>query len=539
LLLEISHCIERIGDYACNIAEVADRIGTLSDLGCWEELKEAAADPDFRLSRADVEAWEKEHGAVPAGANTVAGSSLAGIGGLADGGSYTVYVALIESGNVVVDATASPAARAEATFTVGVLPTEYIRVVSNQGGVGTTVEVPIDLYALTVPATVPDANAVSALDINLTYDPTILTPAETVGVLQVSLGDPGVTPAFWSLVANVVTPGELAISIAGDPTSVDPVDYMTGDGAVLYVDFDVELTAAAGTVTPIGIASVQLNEGNPTATGVGGLFTVLDLVYGDVSGNGSIAAYDAAWVLAYVANFLVGPPILFPIQETAPLWAPLPLTAEQALEVADVDDSGAVNPNAQALPADIAAMDAVDILKKRVGLISLFVAEGGVPASPAALPNALTYQLRGASTSERPGAQITVALDTSDITGLHSGELVLDFDATLLRLVDVSLKSSARGSQPLIAQREGEGQVAVTFASPRPIKASDTLIEVTFETLRHVSEPSRGEIRASHLRLNGSRVNARFAYPFAVRPFQNSLMANYPNPFNPETWIPF
>jgi len=42
LLLEISHCIERIGDYACNIAEVADRIGTLSDLGCWEELKEAA-----------------------------------------------------------------------------------------------------------------------------------------------------------------------------------------------------------------------------------------------------------------------------------------------------------------------------------------------------------------------------------------------------------------------------------------------------------------------------------------------------------------
>jgi len=42
LLLEISHCIERVGDYSCNIAEVADRIGTLSDLECWDDLKRAA-----------------------------------------------------------------------------------------------------------------------------------------------------------------------------------------------------------------------------------------------------------------------------------------------------------------------------------------------------------------------------------------------------------------------------------------------------------------------------------------------------------------
>ncbi|AAM02075.1 PhoU domain-containing protein [Methanopyrus kandleri] len=42
LLLEISHCIERIGDYACNIAEVAETLGTLSDLQCWREVREAA-----------------------------------------------------------------------------------------------------------------------------------------------------------------------------------------------------------------------------------------------------------------------------------------------------------------------------------------------------------------------------------------------------------------------------------------------------------------------------------------------------------------
>ncbi len=42
ILLEISHCVERIGDYACNMAEVAKGIGTLSDLKCWDDVKEMA-----------------------------------------------------------------------------------------------------------------------------------------------------------------------------------------------------------------------------------------------------------------------------------------------------------------------------------------------------------------------------------------------------------------------------------------------------------------------------------------------------------------
>jgi len=46
-------------------------------------------------------------------------------------------------------------------------------------------------------------------------------------------------------------------------------------------------------------------------------------------------------------------------------------------------------------------------------------------------------------------------------------------------------------------------------------------------------------IRASHLRLNGSLVETDFTFPFRIEPFANRLMANYPNPFNPETWIPF
>ena len=41
------------------------------------------------------------------------------------------------------------------------------------------------------------------------------------------------------------------------------------------------------------------------------------------------------------------------------------------------------------------------------------------------------------------------------------------------------------------------------------------------------------------MRLNRSLVDTGFVYAFRVEPFQTRLMANYPTPFNPETWIPF
>ena len=68
---------------------------------------------------------------------------------------------------------------------------------------------------------------------------------------------------------------------------------------------------------------------------------------------------------------------------------------------------------------------------------------------------------------------------------------------------------------------------------------SDARFEVTFEATRNISQATESVIRASHLRLNGSKIETDFAFPFRIEPYQTQLMANYPNPFNPETWIPF
>ena len=332
-------------------------------------------------------------------------------------------------------------------------------------------------------------------------------------------------PADWVILQNISSPGVLSISLASAFANA-----LTG-GEILSVAFDVAVDAVAGTQTPLTLSGVRLNEDVVPSTGVDGLFTVLNVVYGDVTGDGTISAYDASWVLEWVANDLAGTPIVFPIEESAPIWASLLLTPPEALEVTDVDDDWVIT-----------AMDASDILKKRVGIIDLFVAEGGAPSAPSAAPGAVAYDLRGLAVSERPGGQVTVTLDASVMADLRAGELVLDFDPSLLRPVDVALRRhDARDAmqRPLLTQSEGDGRLAIAFASARPIEASDAFLEVTFEASRHISQPRETAIRASHLRLNRSLVKPDFTFAFRIEPFQTRLMANYPNPFNPETWIPF
>jgi hypothetical protein len=58
-------------------------------------------------------------------------------------------------------------------------------------------------------------------------------------------------------------------------------------------------------------------------------------------------------------------------------------------------------------------------------------------------------------------------------------------------------------------------------------------------SLRDTQHTDGGEIRVSHLRLNRSQVETGFVYGFQIEPYRFQAMANYPNPFNPETWIPF
>ena len=371
--------------------------------------------------------------------------------------------------------------------------------------------------SIVIPIAITDATglAVTSISFGITYDAALLTPT---GATPAAKG--AAIPAGWSIEQNTATAGLLLVSVAGGFG-----DPLVGSGVLVDVTFDVAVAAAAGATSVVGLSQADMNEGQVTSGEHTGLFTVLSLTYGDVTGNGAVTSYDASWVLEYVVTNAVGSPITFPIETTAPTWATAPLSNADAIAVADVNDDAAVG-----------AIDASLILQHDVEIITQFPVEAAAPGSA---PVAASYHLSGVASSTRPGGRIVVTLDAADVTDLLAGELRLDFDPAAMRPVSVTMGGSTEGPAPMLAHRTGSGQVGVAFASARPIEQGSLPLQVVFETARDLDGPRSGVIEATRLRLNGSTMEPNFRFAYSIDPYRTRLMANFPNPFNPETWIPF
>ncbi|MEO2003315.1 MAG: FlgD immunoglobulin-like domain containing protein, partial [Candidatus Poribacteria bacterium] len=357
---------------------------------------------------------------------------------------------------------------------------------------------------------------VSAIDLILTYDTSILTPVVTTPVVA----GPGV-PVDWEVFTNESVPGTMNIALAGQFDNGAP-----GNGALASITFNIDGAAVGGSTSPLTLTKASLNEGARISEIVDGTFTVVDLMYGDVTGNGEISAYDASWILECVAQALVDPLIVwdFPVQSITPPWAPVPLSPATAALVADVQGTGAIT-----------AMDASLVLQRAVLLINQFPVEAvAAPGLTAAMP---AYRWDVSADRLRPGETVTLTLDPSE--DILAGELLLEYNPKLLRVVGVTV-ASGDDARPLVARQDADGELALAFAfaSAKPI-VTDRLVTVTLEATRNLARDSDGIVRARHLRLNGATAEMGLVHAFTVRPYAFRAMANYPNPFNPETWIPF
>ena len=229
--------------------------------------------------------------------------------------------------------------------------------------------------------------------------------------------------------------------------------------------------------------------------------------YGDMSGDGNVTAFDASIVLRAVVGIIT--------------FAP------EERENADVTANGTVT-----------ALDAALIMQSTVGLIPIFPveleSEEAVQATPVDIR---TYTLSIPNATVHPGMKITVPIVTDSTAGMLAAELSLAFDSKLLNPVNVYLASSMTGY--LLEYKVMNDQLNIAIASPSTHSDSGAIINVEFEVSNKINRNITSHIVLSRQLLNeGANVSVKNG-SFKVLPKKTLMYSNYPNPFNPETWIPY
>jgi len=226
--------------------------------------------------------------------------------------------------------------------------------------------------------------------------------------------------------------------------------------------------------------------------------------YGDMSGDGNVTAFDASIILRAIVGII----------EFGP----------EERENADVSNNGTVT-----------ALDAALILQKTVGLIQKFPVElEDVQATPADIRS---YDLSIPDKTIYPGMKITVPIVTDSTAGLLAAELSLAFDSKVLKPVSVYLASQMTGY--ILEYKVANDRLNIAIASPQTHNDSGAIINVEFEVSDKINRNITSRLVLFRQLLNeGANVVVRDG-SFKVLPPKTLMYPNYPNPFNPETWIPY
>jgi hypothetical protein len=390
----------------------------------------------------------------------------------------------------------------------------------------------------TVSITYSGTTSATAFDLILTY------PTGSATFVSAAAGT---ATSGWTIDSNVAVAGTLDIGIAvasgGTPITTGEIAVITFSGASVTGWADVSYdTSTAG-----ALALTEANVNDTAGTAVDGALTIQPIVHGDVTGNDAITAYDASFGLQSVVDetttgWPLDIPATLPAYNTTPTWTVLgagfTYTVGQALNdysafaLLDVDENDLVQ-----------AADVAEILQYAVGSITSFSGTSATPTVPPAPSGATTYmseRIHTSSPSTRPGSSITVSLDLRELGDLYAGEFMLAYDPALLRPISATMDTVdgvEDGSAPMVAFRDHGGMVKAAFASSNQIQGRT--LNVVFETTQYVSERRISAIRDAGLVLNRTQVDTGFEFNYELTPYNNRLMANFPNPFNPETWIPF
>ncbi|MEX0737476.1 MAG: FlgD immunoglobulin-like domain containing protein [Bacteroidota bacterium] len=230
-------------------------------------------------------------------------------------------------------------------------------------------------------------------------------------------------------------------------------------------------------------------------------------VRGDVSGDGTISAFDASLVLQHVTGITV-------------------ITDAAALYAADASANGTVS-----------AFDAALILQHVAGL---YVIPPAVAPSNTGLRkvdgSSFNMSPSGSVSWSAPAATqvpevITMSLKTSsDASGIYSVEVTSAINEALVSIEGVSAKLPADWQ---IAHNVVNGELKIAMAGLTPIAGGE------FATVSFRLKDNSARLNLSTSSMLNEREGSVEAAEIAAVPTVFQLDQNYPNPFNPSTTIKY